>query len=99
MSEHEHEHELGEGHGAPGVPHEPAPREQRRLIAEPPLLGRGLGLGLVAVGAGWLAVSMVRANALLVPLAAAVGTVSVLAGWAAAVHVTGGEKFDDHPFV
>ena len=66
MSEHEHEHELGEGHGAPGVPHEPAPREQRRLIAEPPLLGRGLGLGLVAVGAGWLAVSMVRANALLV---------------------------------
>ncbi|MBA4179907.1 MAG: hypothetical protein C0506_04890 [Anaerolinea sp.] len=40
--------------------------------------------------AGWLAAASVA------PVLAVAG---VLAAWAAAIHLTGGEKFDDHPWV
>lgn len=100
MSDEEHDHDHGEhGHGFSEMPHEPAPPEKRRLVAEPPLLARGVALGALAVGAGWLGIAALQKSALLAPLAAALGIVGALAGWAAAIHVTGGEKFDDHPFV
>ena len=81
------------------LPHWPAPLEPKRLLGEPPMLLRGAALGAVAVGAGWLAVSSLQKSVLLAPVAVVFGMVAVLAGWASAIHVTGGERFDDHPFV
>lgn len=86
-----------EGHG---LPHEPAAPEQRRLIPERPMLVRGVALLAVALAAlfglfgatqkaGWLAI--VFAPPLLLT--------AILAAWAAAIQLTGGERFDDHPWV
>lgn len=89
-----------EGHG---LPHEPAAPEQRRLIPERPLLVRGVALLAMALAAlfglfglfgatqkaGWLAI--VFAPPLLLT--------ALLAAWAAAIHLTGGERYDDHPWV
>ena len=80
-------------------PHEPAPPEPRRLLGEPPMLLRGAALGALGAGAGWLAVASLRKSVLLAPVAALLGVVAVLAAWASAIQVTGGERFDDHPFV
>lgn len=81
------------------LPHGPAEPEPRKLLPEPEALVRGVALAGVAVVAGWVALSSIRASWLLAPVAAIFGGASVLAGWAAAIHLTGGEKFDDHPFV
>lgn len=81
------------------MPHEPAPPEPRKLLPEPEALVRGVGLAGVAVAAAWLARASFRANWLLTPVAAVFVAVGILAGWAGAIHLTGGEKFDDHPFV
>lgn len=81
------------------MPHEPAEPEPRRLIPEGPLLLRGLALAAVALAAGWLGVASVQKSWLFAPMGAALGGVSLLSAWAAAIHLTGGEKFDDHPFV
>lgn len=74
--------------------------EQRRLIPERAMLWRGLGLLALAGGALAAAAGAGQRSAW---LAATVGPVlglaGVLAGWAAAIHLTGGERFDDHPFV
>lgn len=87
-----------EGHGE--LPHEPAPPEPRRIIPERPMLVRGLGLALLAAGGLWGAMLLARNGPWLVkPLALLPGVIGVLAGWAAAIHLTGGEKFDDHPWV
>lgn len=84
-------------HNAP--PHEPAPPETRRLLPEPETFARGIALTALAVGAAWAALASVRVSWILAPAAAALGAAGILAGWAAAIHLTGGEKFDDHPFV
>jgi hypothetical protein len=34
-----------------------------------------------------------------VPLALPLAVIAVLGAWASAIHLTGGEKFDDHPWV
>lgn len=107
MNEHEddgahgHGHADGEGHGHEhgGIPHEPAPPEPRRIIPEGPLLIRGLAFAGFAVGAGWLALNAVRSSWLLAPVSLALGIAGGLSAWAAAIHLTGGERFDDHPFV
>lgn len=84
----------------PDWPHKPAPPEERRLLPEWPMLSRGLGLlgGGVVSAAG--AVAAVRwhwlAGAVLSP---PLVIVAGLFAWAAAIHLTGGEKFDDHPWV
>lgn len=83
----------------PEWPHKPAPPDPKRVLPEAPLLIRGLalaGLAAVLVVTGCRAV---RANALLAPLAAVLGAGGFLAAWAAAIELTGGEKFDDHKFV
>jgi hypothetical protein len=81
------------------MPHEPAPPEPRRLIPESQLLVRGLGLAGVAIGATWFVRTALRKSWLLAPAGACFAVVGVLASWAAAICLTGGEKFDDHPFV
>jgi hypothetical protein len=80
--------------------HEPAPPEPRRLLPERGTLVRGIGLCAMAAGFAWAGVLSVQKLGLLAaPLVAVLGAGAALAGWAAAVHLTGGELFDDHPWV
>jgi len=61
---------------------------------------RGLGLGAISVAAfAMAAVTVQRLGWLAAPIAGVLGVGGLLAGWAAAIHITGGEKFDDHPWV
>ena len=110
MSEQEHDHDEDEhdehghphGHGEGGhgeAPHEPAPPEPRFRPPSVEMVARGTALAGLAVAAGWGAVSAARSSLLFVPLSVVLGATGLLAGWAAAIHLTGGEKFDDHPFV
>lgn len=98
---HGHDHGHDEGGGHHGMPHEPAPPEPRRRIPEGPMLVRGLGLMALAVVALLLALGSVRRAGVIaaVSIAPALAITSALAAWAAAIHLTGGEKFDDHPWV
>ena len=88
---------AGEGHP---FEHEPAPPEPRQLIPDPGGFVRGLALLALGIGgfAGGVA-SVQKAGWLATPLAAVLGACGVLATWAAAIHITGGERFDDHPWV
>lgn len=91
-----HDHAHGEGHG---VPHEPAPPEPRRLIPEPAMLPRGIGLAVLAGGLFWVGWHAAAKSWVLAPAGLLLGAGGVLSAWAAAIHLTGGERFDDHPFV
>jgi hypothetical protein len=82
-----------------GAPHEPGEPEPRWVMPEAAMLVRGLGLAVLALLAGRLAVGAIRTHWLMAPLSAVLGMSSLLAGWAAVIHLTGGEKFDDHPFI
>ena len=82
-----------------GMPHAPAPIEPRWRIPNRSMLVRGAALAAIAVAGGWLGIASARTNWFLAPLSVCLGAVSLLAAWAAAIHLTGGEKFDDHPFV
>ena len=81
------------------LPHEPAPPEPRFRMPEGGMLVRGAALGGLAAGLGWLSIAGVQKSWLLTPVSVLLGVSSLLAAWAAAIHLTGGEKFDDHPFV
>ena len=86
-----------EGHAPP---HEPAPPEARRLVPEGPLLLRGLALVAVAVASLAALVAIFQKAALLGALLAPVlGLTALIAAWSAAIHLTGGQRFDDHPWV
>ena len=84
----------------PPWPHKPAPPERRQIVPPMPLLWRGLvlaGAGLVVLRLGVGPLLRGRAWGLLAaPCGLAVGA---LALWSAAIHLTGGEGFDDHEFV
>jgi hypothetical protein len=83
-----------------GAPHPPAPPEQRRLLPERQMLARGIGLAALAAGLAGAAFRVARAAGVLsAPAVATLGIGSLLAAWAALIHVTGGERFDDHPWV
>ncbi|GBD24645.1 hypothetical protein HRbin29_02327 [bacterium HR29] len=69
-------------------------------LAPWPLASRGLGLLLLAAVFAALAWFGLRTFSWwFVPAAAVSGVAAVLALWAALIHLTGGEEFDDHPFV
>lgn len=75
--------------------HPPAPSFWRN-----PLLPQGVGLAGISLAAIWLLVKAARLSIGLGMLAAPVlATVAFLSAWASAIHLTGGEKFDDHPWV
>lgn len=92
----EHGHPHGTGHG---LPHEPAPPEPRRLITEPAMIPRGIGLAVLAGGLLWAGWHAAAKSWVLAPAGAVLGIAGALSAWAAAIHLTGGERFDDHPFV
>ena len=83
-----------------GLPHEPSPPEPRRLIPERPMLVRGVALLAIAVAAlASLFGATQKTRWFGVLLAPPLVLTAVLAAWAAAIHLTGGERFDDHPWV
>ena len=107
---HEHDHDGGRcedcdrgeqgGHGGEHPIHEPAPPETRKLLPDTGMFVRGLGLTVLGAAAFFgMTASVQKLGWFATPLAALLGVGGVLATWAAAIHVTGGEKFDDHPWV
>jgi len=83
--------------------HESFPQKPPRPwleLAPWPLASRGLGLlllaGAFAAAAWW---GMGAFGWWVVPGAAVCAGAALLALWAALIHLTGGEEFDDHPFV
>jgi len=85
-----------EGHDAP---HPPADAAPRRVLPPFALLWRGLALIALAAAAFLGAGEAARRSWLLLPVASALGLAGFLAAWAGLIEVTGGEKFDDHPWV
>ena len=84
----------------PEWPHKPAPPDPRRLFPPWPLLSRGLALAVVGLVAAIVGVEAARRGLVTgLLLAPVMAVVAVLFAWAAAVHLTGGERFDDHPWV
>jgi hypothetical protein len=84
----------------PAWPHKPAPPEPKRLLPEWPMLWRGLALGAAAFSLLGLERRLFRSkhhSARLATPAAAIA--AMLFAWAAAIHLTGGERFDDHKWV
>lgn len=89
----------GEAPAHPFV-HDPAPPTPRQLVPDRGGFVRGLALAALAAGATLGALATVqRLGWLASPLAAVFGGAALLSAWAAAIHITGGEKFDDHPWV
>jgi len=79
-----------------------APRPKRPWLELPsrPLAVRGLALLAVSVVFGYAAYAGTRAFGLpFLPGALLLGLGGFLSLWAALIHLTGGEEFDDHPFV
>jgi hypothetical protein len=80
--------------------HEPAPPDPRRLLPAPAMAARGAGLGAVAIGLVFAATTVTRKFGWFgspVALLSAVG--ALLSAWGALIHLTGGEKFDDHRWI
>lgn len=78
------------------------PRSDRHRPELPPLdqAVRGLALAAGAVALGATAVAAARrVGALGLPLTALGGLAAGVSAWAAVIHLTGGERFDDHPFI
>jgi len=83
----------------PGEPPHP-PAQPRSLIPPWPLLSRGLGLALMALALLAAGGKLLRAHPVLFALPGLLLSLGgFLSAWAAAIHLTGGEKFDDHPWV
>lgn len=86
-----------EGHE--GAPHSPAEPEARKLLPPLGLLWRAV---LLLLGAGFaflVAKEAVQYSLWLTPVALAAALAGALAAWAGLIEITGGEKFDDHPWV
>ena len=98
---HPGDHERdNDGDGRHDLPHDPAPPGRRQLVPPGPILVRGVALLGLATALGWLAVTVSQKGGLwLSPLTALLGAAGLLSAWAAVIHLTGGEKFDDHPLV
>lgn len=102
MSGHDHDHDHNPLQHGDHVhtPDQPMPEAKAFDFWSNPLLPQGLGLAGIALAALFLLVKVAKASvALGVLLAPVLGVVSFLAAWASAIHLTGGEKFDDHPWV
>lgn len=83
-----------------GAPHAPAPPEPRHFLPPWPIFIRGAGLLAVAATLFAIAWKAVRLSLILgAPISLVLGVTGLLAAWAAAIHLTGGERFDDHPWV
>jgi hypothetical protein len=93
-------HDDNSDSGGWSVPHPSDLHPPDPSFWQNPLLPQGLGLAGLSAGALLLLAGAFRASRILGVLATPLlGATSFLAAWAAAIHLTGGEKFDDHPWV
>ena len=81
------------------LPPRPQSEAARGSLPEFPMLWRGLAFLAASLLSFAGARRAARANLLLAPLALVLVLVGLLTGWAAAIHLSGGETFDDHPWV
>lgn len=82
--------------------HEPYPQAEAgtgKTLPPFALLWRGLALILLAGASLFTAKEVVGRSWLFLPFSAVLGVAGMLAAWAGLIEVTGGEKFDDHPWV
>lgn len=78
-----------------GHEHEHGPRAGGLAVPAAALLWRGVGLLGLGAGLGWLGWRLVRASLAAAPAGLVLMGGGLLATWAAAIHLTGGEQFDD----
>ena len=84
----------------PEWPHKPVPPEVKRLLPEWAMLWRGLALGAAGVACFLAEGQLVRKSAFIGAVVLPVlATAAALFAWAAAIHLSGGERFDDHKWV
>ena len=83
------------------APEMPADAGAGHAFSLPPAEALAKGALLAALSAGAFAVAgrSLRASLLFAPASVVLAGLGVIAGWAAAIQLTGGEKFDDHPWV
>jgi len=80
--------------------HDAAPPPPKVQPPDAGSVARGAGLGAIAVAAfAGTVLTIQRLGWLAAPIAGVLGAGGLLAAWASAIHLTGGEKFDDHPWV
>ena len=60
---------------------------------------RGLAMAGAAGALGLASVKLARLGSVAVLAGAVLAAAALLMSWASAIHVTGGERFDDHPWV
>ncbi|MGD9934670.1 MAG: hypothetical protein AB7T37_13275 [Dehalococcoidia bacterium] len=76
------------------------PAERQRI--EPPagaMVLRGVAMAGAAGTLGLASVKLARLGSLGVLAGTVLAVAALLMAWASAIHVTGGERFDDHPWV
>lgn len=96
------DHRDCDGQGGCGHDHsaDAVPPKQRFERPDNGTLARAIAFLGLSVGSFFGAVySMTHYGTLASPIAALLGTAGILSMWAAMIHVTGGERFDDHPWV
>jgi hypothetical protein len=102
QAQHADDGHACDGQGGCGHDHAAAASPARPRFERPDngSLVRAVGFLGLSVGSFFGAVySLNHYGTIASPIAAILGTVGMLSMWAAMIHVTGGERFDDHPFV
>ncbi len=96
----EHGDSHAQVHAADAAPHEPAPKVPRFERPDNGSLIRAIALFVLSIVSFFGAVnSLTHYGTIMAPVAGILGTVGILSMWGALIHVTGGERFDDHPWV
>ncbi len=82
------------------MPHDPAPPAPRFERPERGTVVRGAALAALSCVSFFAAVyTLNRWGQMAAPLGGLFGTIGALSMWATFIHFSGGEKFDDHPWV
>ena len=105
MEQHSEYHGDGhacDGQGGCGYDHSQDAEPARQRFERPnngSLVRAGALFGVAAVSFFGAVYSITHYGTLASPIAAVLSTAGILSMWASMIHVTGGERFDDHPWV
>lgn len=91
----------GSEHHPAAIPaHDAAPHVPRFERPDTGSLVRAIALLCLSIVSFYGAVnSLTHYGTIMAPVAGVLGTVGMLSMWGALIHITGGERFDDHPWV
>lgn len=79
----------------PALDEAPDAPDWRDSLPDVPHTWRGLALSVAALVLGRMAWGIIRRRPLAFPLAVPLFAVAVLSAWGGAVHLAGGQKYDD----